>query len=165
VDIKKTQKTCWRLQILDLSMFVIVLKHLISWPYIPPIWNIDQHPVIQNKLLVITYINNTIKLHYNFYILYIFYHVNMKKKMEKWEKREILIIPNSHFTYIFVSNRYYCVEKRAFNESVVIPIMHQTNLRTYLTQKYTSTLPNLIIFEIKHKKSLHFRWEFFLFGI
>ena len=48
------------------------------------------------------------------------------------------------------------MEKRAFNESVVIPIMHQTNLRTYLTQKYTSTLPNLINmhYNIKKKSGL-----------
>jgi hypothetical protein len=36
MDIKKTQKTCWRLQVLDISMFATALKHLISRPYIPP---------------------------------------------------------------------------------------------------------------------------------
>jgi hypothetical protein len=35
-----------------------------------PIWNIDQHPDIQNRLLVITYVSNNIKLHHNLNMRY-----------------------------------------------------------------------------------------------
>ena len=53
--------------------------------------------------------------------------------------------PLSLLQHAYLFNRYGCkCGKRTSNESVVIPIMHQTNLRTFIFQiiktKYTSSL-------------------------